>query len=181
MSHQVKSLLLATALAVSFMVPVSKASELELGMTPSHVFGLWTNINACLLAVAGLHAQDTAWQGQLSAMTPQKFEDKKPSDVLDRVAEFRSKLDRLREAAGLDLTKKLDSGDGQVTPSVVFLNSGHVLNGLVDWSIRNSGPDFLVSRFYDRHAFDDKTPSDVFGLVDMANRRIDSILTKRGG
>lgn len=153
----------------------------DLGMTPSHVFGLWTNINNCLVAGSELVVADPAWRKELEAMTPQTFEGKKPSDVLQKVAEFRGKLDRMRKAEGLDATAVYGTGDGKITPTVVFLNSGHVLNGLVDWAIHSSGPEFLVSPFYTRQQFDGKTPSHVFGLVDLANRRLDAILAKSNG
>lgn len=56
------------------------------------------------------------------------------------------------------------------------LSSGHVLDGLVRWVIHHSDRDQLVMRFYAHYDFRDKTPGDVFGLVELANRRLDRIL-----
>lgn len=181
MMNHLKSVLIVAVMALSTALSTGAASALELGMTPSHVFGLWTNINNCLLASAQVVADDTAWQRRLDSMSPAKFDGKKPADVLARMAEFRDKLDRLRQAEGLEPTKTNDKTDGEITPSDVFLNSGHVLNALVDWTIRNSGPDLLVSQFYSRQEFSGKTPSDVFGLLDLADRRLDALLAKHSG
>lgn len=152
----------------------------ELGLTPSHVCALWTNVNDGLLASARVVSGDTAWHESLSAMTARKFDGKKPSDVLAQVDKFRAKLDRLRQKAELKPTKQYGEGDGKITPSVVFLNSGHVLDGLADWLIRNTGPDQLIGPIYARHDISGKTPSDAFSLVELANRRLDELLSKAG-
>ncbi len=151
---------------------------LELGLTPSQVFSLWTNINQCLLATAKVVSADGAWRESLAAMTPRRFEGKTPEHVLERLAAFRAKLDEMRRTAGLARVEAVDDGDDTVTPSVVFLNSGRVLNGLVEWLIVNTGPEQLVSRFYTRHPFTGKAPSNVFAQVDLAERRIDAILAR---
>ena len=150
-------------------------------MTPGQVFALWTNINHCLLATARVVSADREWRESLAAMTPRRFEGKTPDHVLEGLAAFRAKLDEMRRTAGLARVGADDGGHGTTTPSVVFLNSGRVLNGLVEWLIVNTGREQLVSRFYTWHAFTGKVPSDVFAQVDLAERRIDSILARRGG
>lgn len=150
----------------------------ELGLTPSQVFSLWTNINDCLLATARVVSDDGAWRESLAAMTPRRFEGKTPDHVLERLAAFRAKLDKMRRTAGLARVEAVDDGYGAITPGVVFLNSGRVLNGLVEWLIVNTGPEQLVSQFYTRHAFTGKAPSNVFAQVDLAERRIDAILAR---
>ena len=107
---------------------------------------------------------------------PDRLENKKPADVLARAIEFRAKLDRLLAEHGMAPTKRYPRGAGRVTPSVVFLNSGLLLDAVVGWIIANTAKRQLVSPFYAHHAFSGKTPSDVFGMVDLANRRIDRIL-----
>jgi hypothetical protein len=154
---------------------------LELGLTPSQVFSLWTNINDCLLASTGVVSGDREWRESLEATSPRRFEGKAPADVLERLTVFRAKLDELRRTAGLAPVAAVEHGYSAVTPSDVFLNSGQVLDGLVEWLIVNTGREQLVSRFYTRHGFTGKVPNDVFGLVDLADRRIDSILARRGG
>ena len=61
---------------------------------------------------------------------------------------------------------------------MVFLDSGHVLDAAVEWIVRNTPKGQLISQFYARHDVSGKTPSDVFGLVDLADRRIGRILAK---
>ncbi len=152
------------------------ASAVELGLTPSHVVSLWTNTNSALVTMAGIVSKDSSVAEKVKATKPLNFTGKKPSDVLKRVAEFREKLDRLRKKGSLPPTKRYQQGKGIITPSVVFLNSGHVLDATVHWVIKNSGKDQLVSPFYIRHDISGKTPSHAFAMVDLANRRIDMIL-----
>ncbi|MDP6342944.1 MAG: hypothetical protein QF578_19340 [Alphaproteobacteria bacterium] len=167
----------AAILATVFLALAPKgALATELGLTPNQVVSLWTNINAALLDSAAAIAKDPGLQGQMKALTPGQFKGKKPSDVLGRVAEFRDRLDKLRARGGLPATSRYGEGDGKITPSVVFLNSGRVLNATVDWLIRNTERDQLVSQYYRRHAFSGKTPSHAFAMVDLAVRRLDLIL-----
>ena len=173
------------ALMLAFLAGIgagaSESVALELGLTPSNVFSLWINVNDAVLATARISSGDGDWAAKLEAMKPGRFEGKKPADVLGQAFAFRDKLDRLRDRGGLGPTKRIGKGDGEeVTPSVVFLNSGHVLDGLVLWIIRNTGKEQIVSQFYTRHDVSGKTPSDVFGLVELANRRLDRLLSKAG-
>lgn len=116
----------------------------------------------------------------VAAMRPKSFAGKVPADVLERARAAREKLDSLRRNSGLEQTVLIDSNEGRITPSDVYLNSGHVLDGLVGWLIHGTGPELLASRFYVRHKYSGKTPSDVFGLVDLANRRLEMILDRAG-
>ncbi len=161
---------------------VSKQSlGLELGLTPSNVVSLWTNINDALLAGAKVLLDDPKAIQNLDSMTPNRFEGKTPADVLGAVIAYRGKLDGLRRKSGLDPTTKVIVEDGaEVTPSVVFLNSGHVLDGLVLWLIANTPNEQLISQFYTRHDISGKTPSDAYSMVDLANRRMDQLLSSVG-
>ncbi len=175
-----RKIALVAAVLLGLTATPGAASAVELGLTPSQVFGLWTNINDGLLASARVISGDSAWHDSLSAMRAQNFNGKKPAEVLDQVVKFRVKLDRLRQKSGLKPAKQFGDGDGKVTPSVVFLNSGHVLDGLADWLIRNTGPEQLIGPLYARLDINGKTPSDAFGLVELANRRLDQLLSKTG-
>ena len=167
---------LLTVLAAMAMLPGVAASQ-DLGMTPSHVYGMWTNINNALVVTAGIAAENPAAAGDVAAMKPKAFSGKKPADVLNRVMTVREKLNRLRKKSGLKPAKgQVRKGGGKITPSDVFLNSGHVQDGLVDWIVRNTKRDQLVSQFYAMRSFSGKTPSDAFSMVDLAARRIDRIL-----
>lgn len=153
---------------------------LDLVLTPDQVYSLWTNINRSLLAASRIVSHDPAWQAELAAQTLRTFHGKRPADVLVLVKAYRDKLDRLRRQAGLPPVRRLDAAYDLVTPSVVYVASGHVLNGQVEWLILNTGPDRPVTTFYRRHDFDGNTPSDVFALVELAGRRLDQILARAG-
>lgn len=168
----------ALLLAVSMIVAAHyrPAEATALGMTPNHVVGQWTNVNECLLTVAHYAADRPDLQDSLAAMSHGQFENKTPRDVLEQVVSFRAKLDRLRNSSKLSATRVYETQDETITPSHVFLNSGLALNALVEWLIVNSEKDQLVSQFYAHHEFSGKTPNDAFAMVELANRRLDSIL-----
>ena len=170
--------IVAVMLAGLAAAPVN-AHALDLGLTPRHVFSLWTNINNALIASARIVSNDAVTES-VATMGPKVFIGKVPADVLERARAVREKLDSLRRNSGLKQTVLSDSNEGRITPSDVYLNSGNVLDGLVGWLIHGTGPDLLASRFYVRHKFSAKTPSDVFGLVDLANRRLEMILDRAG-
>ena len=172
-SRFVAGAILAAALALH---PGDGKAEINLGPTANQVFSLWTDINANLLALAKVLSGDTAKGKSLAALTPDKFRGKNPTDVLVHVRAYRAKLDRLRRRDGLAPTKRFDSGNAAITPSIVYVNSGYVLNGQVELLIRRTGPAQQISGFYVGHDIGGKAPSDVFGLVDLAHRRLDLIL-----
>ena len=168
-----------TFLIVGFLCVLiypSSPRALDLGLTPSHVYSLWTNINDSLVASSRVLSGDAALLASLSAMKARKFSGKKPADVLNHLIKYREKLNKLLTAKKLPLTKRAETVAGAVTPSYVYLNSGHVLNAQIRWLIVETGPEQTVSQFYTRHGFSGKTPSDVFALVQLAIRRMDLLL-----
>lgn len=174
----VRNLAFAALTLVALTLAPAKPFAQELGLTPSNVVSLWTNINDCLVASSRAVLEDGGLESRLEAMRATAFPGKKPKDVLRQVTQFRAKLDRLRQSAELSRTTRYGTGDGKVTPSIVFLNSGHVLDGVVDWFIRKTGPDQLAARFYTLHAISGKKPSDAYSMVELANRRLNLILGK---
>ncbi|MCH7799910.1 MAG: hypothetical protein IIC24_00045, partial [Chloroflexi bacterium] len=78
--------LIAVVLAVAVWTPTD-GRALELGVTPSDVFGLWTNINTTILDYARLRSKTPEWDQRLAAMAPKKFTGKRPGDVLVEVEE----------------------------------------------------------------------------------------------
>ena len=173
-----KRFALIITVAAGLSLAAGEARAQELGLTPSHVVSLWTNVNAALVTIAEVSSGDEAWAAELASTTPGRFENKKPANVLARAIEFRAKLDRLLAANGLKPAKQYEHGGGKVTPSVVFLNSGHILDAVVTWIIANTSREQLVSAYFTRHALSGKTPSDAFAMVELANRRIDRNLAK---
>lgn len=158
---------------------VGRSVAQDLGITPSHVYGMWRNVNDALLAVARVVSDDAAWRASLAEMPVRAVTEKRPAEVLGQVAVFRDQLDRLRRAAGMDAVQRAEDYGGEITPTVVFLNSGQMLNGVVDWLLKYDDPQLLLSQYYRRPRISGKTPGDVFTLVDLANRRIHLILEKQ--
>lgn len=161
----------------------ARGMAIDLGLTPTQVFSIWTGINESLLVIARAVSDDATWHRELSGIRPRTFQDKFPADVLEQLAAYRAKLDRLRRGAGLKPIRIFVGDDRPVTPTVVYLNSGLVLNGQVEWLIRNSSRRQLVSQFYPNYYRADsgeRTPSQVYALVKLANRRLARILTRAG-
>lgn len=148
-------------------------------MTPNQVFNLWLNINQALIASADVVVQDPGAREALVELSPAAFQDKQLVDLLVGVETFRQRLDALRRSAGLPPSKTAQFGGQDITSSYVFVNSSHLLNGLVDWLIRNTTPEQLVGHFYRRRNVPDKTLAEVFGLVDLAQRRMALLLQAR--
>lgn len=165
---------------VMALLPV-QVGAVELGLTPSNVCSLWTNINNALVTTGSALPNGTDISGDLKTMTAKAFPGKKPGDVLNQVIQFREKLDRLRAKSKLKATPIYkDPQGGTVTPSVVFVNSGHVLDSVV-LLLNRYNKHQLISGFYTRHDISGKKPSDAYSLVELANRRLGVIVTKAGG
>ncbi len=156
-----------------------QAGAVELGLTPSHVVGLWTNINNAVLAAADSMTGDEGFVDELTEQGTETYGDKVPADVLGQVAAFREKLDRVGAKYGVMPTAVFESDDGQkITPSVVFLNSGNVLDSLARLLIEAGDEETLITDFYARQDISGKTPSDAFAMVELANKRIDALMRR---
>jgi hypothetical protein len=167
------------ALLAGFSFSPQKSYAVEFGLTPSDVVMLWMNTNNALVRIAEIAPGGGAGlSGQVKALTPEIFSNKKPSDVLGQVTTFRSKLDALRKRIGLSATGQYGNGDGKVTPSVVYLNTGFVLDATAEWIIKSSNNSVSAGAFYFPHKVKGKKPSDAFALVELATRRIDLIMAR---
>lgn len=165
---------LATVLTAVLATPMARA--VELGMTPSHVVSLWTNINDALIT-SGRATGDENLAKRLMAMKPVAVQGRKPGDVLNELEKFRAKLDQFAARQGLKKATPVykDPEGGTVTPSVVFVNSGYVIDSLLRVLIKLDANQ-LISGFYTRHDISGKKPNDAYQLVELANRRMDSML-----
>ncbi len=184
-------LFIGIALAFFLLTTPQKAvAEVELGLTPSNVYGLWTNINAALVALAESTVEDEVELTRILQIEPNKFFGKTPKNVLAKVTAFNKKLHVLAKDKSEHGAEKtfadevlfiLKEDEGVVTPSLVYMRSGHVLAGVVKLvSDRYKTPQ-PIGPFFIRHNFRDKTPSDVFALVDLASRRYEAIEAKVAG
>jgi len=162
-----------------------KSRALELGFTPNHVFSLWLDINRSLLAYAKIISDDQEKQDELEAMQPLIFKGKVPADVYGLAEKVTDRLQGhihipvdapgwLIEYEQISVSNKPDNQG--ITPSAVFLISTQLLNGIVDVVVENTGWEQSVSDLYAAEQHFDKTPSDVFSLVDLTLQRLEIIL-----
>jgi len=175
------------ALALFLTVSSSKpAQAIEFGLTASTVYSIWRNINNAVLIYAKERSTDEKWLKSLENMRQDTFSGKVPANVLEKVKQFNIKLDELRqdeEAHSKELLLEsglsvLLAGDdhNRVTPSRVYLHSGQALIKIVEEILHISPIDAEISSFFDVGAASDKTPSDVFSLVELGLRYLDEIL-----
>lgn len=167
-----KALFIAFAV---FIVSVGEARSSSLELTPDNVFGLWSNINKALIVAAELSGGDAA-VGPMEAEKPSTFSGKSPANVLAMAVEFHEKLNQLiARGDGAPAKALLATADGDVTPGMVYLNSGLVLDSLV-MHVYGLDNDQLIGGFYATPDSSGKSPSDVYSEADLANRRIDILM-----
>jgi len=166
------------ALFITFAICVVSAAEAKAGsleLTSGNVFGLWSNINKALIVAAELSGGE-ALAGSMKAEKPSSFSGKNPADVLAQAVEFHKKLNQIiAKGGGAPAKALLETGGTGTTPGMIFLNSGLVLDSLV-LHVYGLNNDQLIGGFYVSSDIPDKSPSDVFSLADLANRRIDLLI-----
>lgn len=177
--------ILCILLVLAVGYPVKQGQSLELGLEPSQVFGLWTNINSAVLAYASYIGQDQNWVQQCETMEADTVSGKTPADVLGKVESFRSKLSALPTSAfqqvygsnfAVEMMHAMQEDASVVTPRIVYLHSSSVLVDTVLAVNEVSGGEALIAPFFMEHGFSEKTPNDVYSQVDLAIRRVDQIL-----
>ncbi len=164
---------------------MSPANALDLGLTPNHVFNIWTNINATLELYVKSLPRYPEINTQFKNLKLFKFAGKKPSDVLAQLHKVRQKIHKIAGYkenldAKLTLVREVifQSRDdiSAVTPSVVYIHSAHLLVEIVTMISKRPNQGQLISPFFQDQNFTGKVPSDVFGLVELADRRLEIIL-----
>lgn len=135
---------------------------------PSETYSHWLIINEAL----PLLTTDEAITGTINEFQPNEYNDKVPADVLDEAVVFNGKLDTLRKRHELDETHQGNIPDAdQVTPAVVKEYSSHIFDGIKQLAaqINDANKDYN----FHNETVTGKQASDVFGLVNLANRKID--------
>lgn len=153
----------------------------EMGLTPGHVYSLWDNINSATLKLATQYSDDQHWLAQLGHDQLIRHNTKTPADVLVQVEIYRQKLEHLKKLRNLKINSKIEVAremDGSITPSVVFLTTGHLLDNLITALLTELPTDDLISPYFKIEQVEGMTLSDVYGLVELANRRMDQIVVK---
>lgn len=176
-----RKIAVVAVLLIGLAVPNGSGhAQKDLGLGYDQVFSLWININDSLLAIARVASEDPLRYEELVAATPATYEEKQPADVLELLKEYRTKFDKLRRHAGLRPIKWFNQAEHAIGPSILYVNSGYALSGHVELLLRHTGPDQSIGQFYIRHEFTDKTPSDIYALVELAGRRLDRFLAMEG-
>lgn len=139
--------------------------------TPNEVYSHWLSMNEALL----LLTTDKNITSKISRLQANEYSDKMPSDVLNEVVAFKGKLDALRQKNDLGETphENIPTTD-QVTPADVLVYSEPLLNAMQELAIQINQDNKDCS--FHSETVTGKQPSDVFGLVDLANRKIDLLL-----
>lgn len=96
---------------------------------------------------------------------------------MTQTAEFRSVLERLLGQLKLAKVQVYKDPLGRkVTPGVVYVNAGYIMDSLIfALHTASASREKPLGDLYDVPAATGKTPSDVFGLVSLATRRLQLI------
>jgi hypothetical protein len=164
------------ALGILIMLPM-KAFALDLGLTPDQVYSHWSNINKAILSISKLTSKDAELIGRIDAMEVRIFTGSTPGDILELALHIEEKFDSLRIIAGLHPTRKIQISGASTTPTDVYILSSRILLSAVEWIINHSDKRRLVTKYFERLEFQGKTPSGVYGLVDLADRRLHLVLS----
>lgn len=180
--------LLTTALLPFFLLVSSSshAQTLELGFTPSHVYDVWSRINKALLTYSQLVSKDQKWMQQLSQQKVEHVEGKIPADVLARAKAFEQRFNhefpsdgpvvRLLSDTMLSQLKVLGNN---VKPSEVFLFSNQLLFKIVKLLAKQAPDDVVISYYFHPVNQSNKTPSDVYAMIVLAEQRFEAIVAQR--
>ncbi len=155
----------------------NEKSVVKLGkISPNGPYRIWSAVNKVLLDYASLKGGEEL-KSQVKDLNAGRFYGKTPTDVLIQAAEFRDALERILDRLQLPKVEIYEDPLGrQVTPGVVFVNAGHIMDAVV--SVVHSASDHHdepLGALYDVPVATGKTPSDVFGLVYLATRRLQLI------
>lgn len=174
-----------------FLLP-SRGFTLELGLTPSNVYSLWLNINKVILADASQAGVDPLVVKQLEEMKPAFFDGKRPADVFALATRFHDVAVKTYELDELPpvpqwieiyahLIEDPSARNPETTPSQVYLFSSRILGSLVAHYVDETSGTLPVARFFSENDIQGKVPSDVFGMVDLALRRVEAIMEHSAG
>ena len=101
-----------------------------------------------------------------------------PGDVLTQTDEFRDVLEKLLGQLKLAKVQVYKDPLGRkVTPGVIYVNAGYIMDSII-LALHTASPsqDKPLGDLYDVPTATGKTPSEVFGLVSLATRRLQLIM-----
>jgi len=167
--------------ALLFASTAKPVQALELGLTPSHVYGLWLNINNVYIQLQKEKGITDEKLKHLQKMEPNNFKGKEPSDVLERSRQIQESLITLFSLKAVKPTpdwvihfQDIEGANQQtsVTPSEVYILASWILNNMVEQYAETTHGAKPISSFYKEHSYTNMMPSDVFALVDLFSRRM---------
>ena len=182
-----RRLLRAAVLAVGAMFPITNsAAALDLGFAPGDCSALWLNINRGIITYAGILSDDRIWLSEIERMVPGNFQGKTYSDVLTLVAAADGKLIELPIVGAHSENRGLFAGDaisafadrGAVTPTTLFLGSAPILVEVAGAVTAASGGRIPVSALFARSELQRPSKANLYGLVDLAIRRLEAIIAR---
>jgi hypothetical protein len=150
---------------------------IELGkISPNGPYRLWSAINKVLLEYASLKGGEELGS-QVQGVYAGQFDGMTPADVLTQAAEFRGTLDQVLDRLKLPKVEIYKDPLGRkVTPGVVFVNAGNIMDAVVAaFHSASNSPDSSLGDLYDVPVSTGKTPSDVYALVYLATTRLQVI------
>lgn len=194
--NKIKLFFIIPILAVLFhLFPLNTANAEEnpsRGITPIQVYSLWVNINSAIeyYAQRGDFSDETLVL--VENVEAKKFTGKIPEDVFNLVGEVITSFSILTEHEVTSHGNSLENleeeifsvispKDGSVTPTMVFLRSTILLDFIMqDIVHHNNNDDIIISPFYDINEYENKVPSDVYGLVEKALDRVNILVASKG-
>ncbi len=159
----------------------SLAKATDFGFTPSHVYGIWLNINQSFLELLHYSTLNNEQKRHIASLKAQSFSDKQPKDVYQQVETVKQHLEQFFQLTTISYrpawvdhyhTLQYEQADDTIHPSSVFILSSQLLNALVQQYIFSTQAEQSISHFYTDRVVENKTPSDVFSQVDLFKRRL---------
>lgn len=142
-------------------------------VTPTQVYTLSTRLNMALLTASPIRSSGSF--PQIKSMEPVMVTGKTPVDVFLRTQRICDLIDQLLHDVGMSAMVRVTPEGSSAIPAEVYLSIANCLDALNKWAIHQEQGRTTRSP-YQKLDFTDKTPSDVYGLVDLAVRRLELFL-----
>mgnify|MGYP003962122481 CR=1 FL=1 len=166
-------------------VPGVSAGKVDYGIsdrygvvTPTHVFEISTSMLKVLDYYVEHQAADV-WR-KVHEMQPTQFTGKRPEQVMVLFNKLADRLDRLAVKNGMVLVARIEQEQKLAIPAEVYLMNGNLLDFMVKLIDASESSQVLGDLYMTKRAADEKTPSDVFALGELALRKVDLLLNRKG-
>ncbi|MBF0384051.1 MAG: hypothetical protein HQL69_23810, partial [Magnetococcales bacterium] len=107
---------------------------------------------------------------------PVKVTGKNPDDVFKLFNKLADRLDILASNSGISKVSRIQIEKEKAIPAEVYIMNGNLLDAMVR-IVKSSRPNMVLGDLYKtNNVTTTKTPSDVFGLGELALRKVNIIL-----